>query len=63
MKKSCAWQTHCFIREKENHIVLVDVKQKLIFCLWGKIQKVCTRKGCESDSMRTSARTGDDKSD
>ena len=37
-------------------IVPVDVEQKLILCLWGKIQKVC--KGCKSDSMGTSAQDG-----
>ena len=41
----------CFIRQTKGKslIALVDVKQKLILCLWGKIQKVC--KGCENDSI------------
>ena len=40
--------------------MLVDVKQKLILCLWGKIQKVY--KGCKSDSMGTSAQAGNRRS-
>ena len=38
MKKSCAWQTHGFIRQTKGKslIVLVDVKPKLILCLWEK---------------------------
>ena len=38
MKKSCAWQTHGFIRQRKGKslIELVDVKEKLILCLWEK---------------------------
>ena len=38
MKKSCAWQTLGFIRQTKGKslLVLVDVKQKLILCLWEK---------------------------
>ena len=44
-----------FIRQTKGKslIVLVDVKPKLILCLWEKIQKVY--KGCKSVSMRTLA--------
>ena len=58
MKESCAWQALGFIKQTKGKLlmVLVDVKQKLILCLWGKIQKVCKR--CESDSMETSAQAG-----
>ena len=34
----------------------VDVKQKLILCLWGKVQKVC--KGCKSNFMGILAQAG-----
>ena len=44
-------------KKKKSLILLVDVEQKLILCLWEKIQKVCKR--CDFDSMRTSAETGD----
>ena len=39
MKESYAWQTHCFMRQtkEKSLIVLVDMKQKLILCLWEKI--------------------------
>ena len=37
-------------------IVPVDVEQKLILCLWGKIQKVY--QGCKGDFMGTSAQDG-----
>ena len=62
MRRSCAWQTLGFIRQTKGKslIVLVDVKHKLILCLWGKIQKVCKR--CKSDSMKTSAKTGGHRS-
>ena len=38
VKKSCAWQTLGFIRQtkEKSLIVPVDVKQKLILCLWEK---------------------------
>ena len=38
MKESCAWQTGGFIRQTNGKpfIVPVDVKQKLIVCLWEK---------------------------
>ena len=38
MKKSCAWQTLDFLRQRKRKslIVLVDMKQKLILCLWKK---------------------------
>ena len=56
MKENCAWQTLGFIRQtKGKSLMPMDVKQKLILCLW-EIQKVC--KGCKSDSMGTSAQTG-----
>ena len=39
MKESYAWQTLDFIRQTKGKLllVLVDVKQKLILCLWEKI--------------------------
>ena len=42
MKESCAWQTLGFIRQtnEKSFIMPVDVKQKLILCLWEKMQKV-----------------------
>ena len=42
MKNSCAWQTLEFIRQTKGKpsIVLVDVKQKLILCLWEKNTKI-----------------------
>ena len=38
MKENCAWQTLSFIRQTKGKslIVPVDVKQKLILCLWEK---------------------------
>ena len=38
VKKSCAWHTLGLKRQTKGKslIVLVDVKQKLILCLWGK---------------------------
>ena len=41
MKKSCAWQTHGFIRQRKGKslIALAEVKHKLILCLWGKYRK------------------------
>ena len=38
MKKSCAWQTLGFIRQANKKLLIVplNVKQKLIFRLWGK---------------------------
>ena len=38
MKESCAWQTLGLIRQTKGKslIALVDVKQKLILCLWEK---------------------------
>ena len=38
MKESCAWQTLGFIRQTKSKslIVPVDVKPKLILCLWEK---------------------------
>ena len=38
MKKRCVWQTLSLIRQKKGRslIVWVDVKQKLILCLWGE---------------------------
>ena len=38
MKESCAWQTVDFVRQTKGKslIVPVDVKQKLILCLWEK---------------------------
>ena len=38
MKESCVWQTLGFIRQTKGKslIVPVDVKQKLILCLWEK---------------------------
>ena len=38
MKETCAWQTLGFIRQTKEKllIVLVNVKQKLILCLWEK---------------------------
>ena len=38
MKESCAWQILCLKRQTKEKllIVAVDVKQKLILCLWGK---------------------------
>ena len=58
MKESCAWQILGLKRQTKGKslIVPVDVKQKLILCLWGKIQKVY--KGCKSDSTGTSAQNG-----
>ena len=57
MKRSCVWQTHgCMNRIGKLPIVQLDVKQKLILCLWGKIQKVC--RGYESDFMETSTQAG-----
>ena len=58
IKESCGWQTLGLKRQTKGKslIVPVDVKQKLILCLWGKIQKVY--KGCKSDSMGTSAQAG-----
>ena len=37
-EKNCAWQTLHFIRQTKgkSRIVLVDVEQKLILCLWEK---------------------------
>ena len=54
MKESCAWQTLGLKRQTKGKslILPVNVKQKLIWCLWGKIQKVYKR--CKSDSMGTS---------
>ena len=56
IKKSCAWETLAFIKQTKgkSFIVLVDVKQKLILCLWEKN----TCKECESDFMKTSAPAG-----
>ena len=58
MKESCAWQIIGLKRQtkRKSRIVPVDVEQKLILCLLGKIQKVY--KGCKSDSMGTSAQDG-----
>ena len=58
MKESCAWQILSLKRQTKGKslIVPVDVEQKLILCLWGKIQKVYKR--CESDSIETSAQAG-----
>ena len=38
MKESCAWQTLGFIRQTKSKslMVPVDVKRKLILCLWEK---------------------------
>ena len=38
MKESCAWQALAFVRQtkRKSLIVPVDVKQKLILCLWEK---------------------------
>ena len=62
MKESCAGQTLSFISHtrRKSLIVPVDVKQKLILCLWEKIQKV--HKRCESDFIGTSAQAGGCKS-
>ena len=40
-------------RKRKSRIALVNVKQKLILCLWEKNTEIC--KGCESGSMKTSA--------
>ena len=58
MKESCAWQAVGLKKQTKGKSlkVPVDVKQKLILCLWGKIQKVY--KGCKSDSMGTLAQAG-----
>ena len=58
MKMSCVWQTLGFIRQTKGKslIALVDVKQKLILCLWRKMRKVY--KGCESGSMGISEQGG-----
>ena len=58
MKKSCAWQTFGFRRQSKGKslIALVDVKQKLILCLWEK--NIECIKECESDFMGTSAKAG-----
>ena len=60
--ESCAWQILGLKRQTKGKslIVLVDVEQKLILCLWGKIQKVYKR--CESDSMGTSPQAGGHRS-
>ena len=38
MKESCAWQTLGFIGQTKEKLLIVpvDVKQKLILCLWKK---------------------------
>ena len=58
MRESCAWQILGLKRQTKGKslIVPVDVEQKLILCLWGKIQKVY--QGCVNDSMGTSAQDG-----
>ena len=62
MRESCAWQILGLKRQtKGNSLIMpVDVEQKLILCLWGKIQKVY--KGCKRDSMGTSAQAGGPRS-
>ena len=42
MKKSCAWQTHSFIRQKNGKslITQVEVQQKLILCFQEKNIKI-----------------------
>ena len=62
MEKSCAWQTLGYIRQtKEKLLTSVGGCETIDFVLMGKMQKVC--KGCESDSMGTSAQAGDHRSE
>ena len=58
MRESCAWQILSLKRQTKGKslIVSMNVEQKLILCLWGKIQKVY--QGCKGDSMGTSAQDG-----
>ena len=41
IKKGCAWQTLGFIRKKKDKslVALVNVKQKLILCMWKNYAK------------------------
>ena len=57
-KELCVVNTWFYKEEKRKIIYSEDVKQKLILRLRRKIQKACRPKGCESNSMGTSAQAG-----